>query len=1237
VRRLGEASDPDRPLGLCHLTDGSKVPSWRAVAFVLRVRPGGFMFICDVEDRVTEVLAAAAASPDGSEAMLYKPAEVEVETVRRRVAGSKEIYVVDAPWGALSYFRKSGRGSFELLAIRKDSQVVRPIRSAALELADRWIAEVVDDPALGEYVTAASQVGSGRDTPEDDEAAAAAAHGTPDGEAAQDDVVSQLQARILELEAQQSRGRMAKAQTTAPAERAPLNRGPRSLFDGLAGGSPDLTAQDWKRLQEAAGPQPHRLAQHERQPREAGAQAENDDLAEIELEALAQDDAPADPAQAAMMRFLATQTQVLAQLAAARTPPSDPIAHALQGSGGSGSEGGSSVTGARGVAARDAYLRVLTKKKEFAQAVAARAQTELGLASQTPGMMRQFMERKVPIRELKTLTLMGFFFAHMWEDARSQDDELAEFWAARGLVMVEQWAIDNGRSQMAWLLGGLPDPDTSLLQHRRSDLRPYARLCQSTWIAAQVAYLRDIEFSEGRMKTGTRGGPTHTATGEEAEDPAAASAPVRLERSHRRILMVTRHPVALSPTAVAMDRAACVGGPLSLDQLDMQSILSRHVCHFLGAAGDTAELLAVDDHVVAQKVTRDEFRAGTRARDTEIFEQAEKAYRDVQLVQHEKKRKRNLLQGIFLGAEVDGEVGLVGAPRHRTGVLMYLTCQLVSRGTATSALLASIIGLWIHVLMFRRPALCILSAAFVDAGHLPRDAVFPLSRQTLNELAALVVLGSVLQADLRVEYTPFLYAMDASPSGAGICRAPVPQHVIAELWRHTEQKGYYSKLESPAAALLREQGLEPTAPSEMPKLGFCAETLFPRPLKEGILFDVLEVFSGSKVWTRAHVQLGMSAHPGIDIAEPPPFSSDLGDKTVFQEVLALVLRRVVGEFHFGPPCRTFGTLRRPRLRSKARPSVAAVFGVEPKVGASIASFSGTYPLPLVQQMAAGSLQAKRGAIEIIPLSIKCACLEEFGWIVPSHNRESDESLAVGPTSRAFFDDPEWVGELADSLPFEEIVRYRFMRQGHINIQEARARKTWLKHLCRFFRRSRTVGLIDSRVLLGASAKGRSSSAALSHVQRTELPFVLGGGLYTGGLHIYSSKNRADGPSRNRPPEAPTKALPVWYEALCRRDYSLFDVYLASQGVPKLASRWLRLLLLLGGDIERNPGVGATCAFRRFDGICELNQFCNASPCCCSSRWLGFPRYLLVYAITAVQDLCPEFRSHLTPAWQIDKK
>ena len=34
---------------------------------------------------------------------------------------------------------------------------------------------------------------------------------------------------------------------------------------------------------------------------------------------------------------------------------------------------------------------------------------------------------------------------------------------------------------------------------------------------------------------------------------------------------------------------------------------------------------------------------------------------------------------------------------------------------------------------------------------------------------------------------------------------------------------------------------------------------------------------------------------------------------------------------------------------------------------------------------------------------------------------------------------------------------------------------------------------------------------------------------------------------------------------------------------------------------------------------------------------GAPRYMFVYAITAVQDLYPRHRNHLTEAWVIDKK
>ena len=77
-------------------------------------------------------------------------------------------------------------------------------------------------------------------------------------------------------------------------------------------------------------------------------------------------------------------------------------------------------------------------------------------------------------------------------------------------------------------------------------------------------------------------------------------------------------------------------------------------------------------------------------------------------------------------------------------------------------------------------------------------------------------------------------------------------------------------------------------------------------------------------------------------------------------------------------------------------------------------------------------------------------------------------------------------------------------------------KTFLKHAathpC-----SRILGLLDSRVTLGAAAKGASCSL------QGALPHMLGGGLCCGNLHVHSGQNRSDGRSG-----APTflKAKPV---------------------------------------------------------------------------------------------------------------
>ena len=366
---------------------------------------------------------------------------------------------------------------------------------------------------------------------------------------------------------------------------------------------------------------------------------------------------------------------------------------------------------------------------------------------------------------------------------------------------------------------------------------------------------------------------------------------------------------------------------------------------------------------------------------------------------------------------------------------------------------------------------------------------------------------------------------------------------------------------------------------------------------------------------------------------------------------------------------TFGGKLAQQVRARSRPSPAAVFGREPVPGESLAKLAVVTPVRLCQRLAAGSLEARRGFGRPLPLSVQFECAQKLGLSAsPTDVDDPDDRAAL----RAFHDDPEWIGELADCLEFSEVLRYRFSRQGHINVQEARAYKTWLKFLCRHHRRSRALGLIDSRVLLGAAAKGRSSSAALGRVLLTALPYVLGGGLYPGGLHVYSEANRSDGPSRGRGVAPPTKDWPVWLSELCEGRTYRFDVCLAAARVPKLAGRWLRLLLLLGGDIERHPGpVGrlprgpldlttgfaastrqkmskSLEAFKQWLAVSMSLSFAAAMSCAESAAAAlrgfglhlyseGHPRYLLVYAITAVQDAYPAYRNHLTPAWQIDKK
>ena len=185
--------------------------------------------------------------------------------------------------------------------------------------------------------------------------------------------------------------------------------------------------------------------------------------------------------------------------------------------------------------------------------------------------------------------------------------------------------------------------------------------------------------------------------------------------------------------------------------------------------------------------------------------------------------------------------------------------------------------------------------------------------------------------------------------------------------------------------------------------------------------------------------------------------------------------------------------------------------------------------------------------------------------------------------REWFEDPEWISEICRSLHFRELFRCNFKKPG-INVNESRVYKSWVKSFARKGSRLRAVGLLDSRVTIGAAAKGHSSSYAMSRVLQGSLGYVLGSGLYTSLLHCYSGDNVADGPSRGSAVPLPSRGKPRWLERLLLGDAREFDKVVLSARIKKIPARWLRFLLLLGGDIERNPGP----APQRRRGPLDLN-------------------------------------------------
>ena len=159
--------------------------------------------------------------------------------------------------------------------------------------------------------------------------------------------------------------------------------------------------------------------------------------------------------------------------------------------------------------------------------------------------------------------------------------------------------------------------------------------------------------------------------------------------------------------------------------------------------------------------------------------------------------------------------------------------------------------------------------------------------------------------------------------------------------------------------------------------------------------------------------------------------------------------------------------------------------------------------------------------------------------------------------------PHWVTELSEALRFRLAYKWQFRVPRHINTLETTVFKSLCKHCCILLPDSRIPVLLDSKVALGATAHGRSSSPGLSHVLRTTLPYVIGGGLYMCGMYVPTDVHRADDPTRNRSVRPPSRAPPAWLVEAERGDFGRFDyVAQADALAPFPTCLWGRLVALL---------------------------------------------------------------------------
>ena len=489
VESLAQQVAADRPLPWLRLQCGAlDSPDSSVVAcYVFYVRGGGFMLCFSADSAAAAILGELATARELLVA--YHPCEVEVATSRGRGLGRAKAMLTDMPWDMVDVFQRGSgsRGAGTVVQFSVGGQSCRPVAQSVMTTADGWISgSEMDAAAAQDYVTGEEF---------SDEAEASQHEGVPATTPVAGAQDEDLRRRISELEAQL---RTATQASAPAAPRVPIlggGKAPPAARQQTLFAPPEregaLDSAAWKRLQNLAGPPPGRGASS-KAPAVRPETAQQDSVfAEIEKEV----EDPQDGSLALLPDLMAESGDPLQKLLVAQMQQnalllqkvlgnrqSDPILGVLAGS--SSSRGGFRSQGLLG-------------SRSFPEDHPEHRQSGGGCSLQCHGGAGHDARST------------GRFCDASVRGAQS---------SASRTQVASPCALDSGKLPLAWLMTGYSEPNMQvLISHKhRPGLKPFSRLASPSWVSANLAYLRDLDFLEGRMnQIGKQKPPKEPADGDD--------------------------------------------------------------------------------------------------------------------------------------------------------------------------------------------------------------------------------------------------------------------------------------------------------------------------------------------------------------------------------------------------------------------------------------------------------------------------------------------------------------------------------------------------------------------------------------------------------------------------------------------------------------------------------------------------------------------------------------------------